>query len=139
MTVELVVWIAGRACALPIAHVIETLRPPPIQPWPDAPPAVLGVARIRGVSVPVVDGATLLGAPAGGPPARLVTLRIGARQVALAVERVDGVRRLDAAARTALPPLLRDDDGPIAAIAARDAELVLVLRSGRLVPAEASP
>jgi purine-binding chemotaxis protein CheW len=121
--------------ALPVGSVVETMRPLPIQPLPDAPPAVLGVALIRGTPTPVVDArAALATEPAAAAPTRFVTLDLGARSVALAVDAVIGVRALPAAAMHAPPPVLEGDRGPVAALGTADAELLVVLRSAQLVP-----
>lgn len=61
--------------ALPLVHIVETMRPMAIEPLPQMPPFVSGVAIIRGAPVPVVDGATLLGASPVAP-GRWVTLRV---------------------------------------------------------------
>lgn len=56
-------------CALPLAHVVETLRPLPVRGLAGAPSFVLGLALLRGQAVPVVDAAQLLieaGLPALG-------------------------------------------------------------------------
>lgn len=133
-TAFLFVHAAGRACALPITHVVETLRPLPTEPVEGAPPFVRGLSVIRGHPIPVVDLAALLGT--GETPAnRYVALRAGDRRVALAVEAVDGVATLDAATLEDLPPLLRDaPPGLVEAIAARDSHLLLVLRAAHLIP-----
>lgn len=126
----------GYACALPLAHVRETMRALPRQPVPGMPPFVLGVSVIRGQVVPVLDLAALLGAGAAAPGARYVTLDLGARQVALAVEEVAGVRTLPAAAMAEVAPLLRTGDAAmVGALGALDAQLLVVLRAAQLVPA----
>ncbi len=131
----LIVRVAGRLCALPVAAVIETMRPLPVRPIADAPASVLGVAIIRGVPTVVVDAARLLGGDAGdaGAGARFVTLRVGARSVALAVDSVVAVRELPAALAAELPSLVVDT-AAIAAIGVLDAELLVVLRATHLVP-----
>jgi len=114
---------------------VETMRPLPVEPVPDLPPFVLGVALIRGVAVPVIDAARLLGAAGSALPTRYVTLRVGERQVALAVCAVIGVRLVSGAALADIPPLLNDAHaGTVAAIGTLDAELLLVLQASRLVP-----
>ena len=123
------------ACALPIACVIETMRPLPVQRIDRAPEVVLGAAIIRGVPTPVVDASRLLGAAGGAPPGRFVTLALNGRQVSLAVTTVEGVRVLGQQAFAALPPLLAEADGEaIAAIGALDQELMVLLGGVRLVP-----
>lgn len=124
----------GRICALPLSHVGETLRPLPVTPLPGVDACVLGATTLRGQAVPVVALAVLLGAPAG-EPARFVSLRLGQRMAALAVDEVVGVRALPTAMLEETPPLLDGGaDAQLAGIGARDAELLLVLRAARTVP-----
>ena len=126
-----------RLCALPLAQVIETMRPLPIEPIADAARFVCGVAVIRGVPVPVVDAARLLGTEEEPHPARFVTLRTGTRRIALAVTGVLGIRAIPDEAVQQLPPLLRDAGADVvAAIGRLDSELLLVLRSLRIIPNE---
>jgi purine-binding chemotaxis protein CheW len=124
----------ARLCALPLLHVVETMRPLQIDRLAGMPEFVLGLSMIRGESTLVVDCATLLGDGRAANPGRFVTLRTGERTVALAVEEVLGITDLSAALRD-LPPLLRDASHEvIAAIGTLDAELLLVLNSAQLVP-----
>jgi purine-binding chemotaxis protein CheW len=125
----------GSRFAVPLTAVRETMRPLPLSPFPGMPPFMLGVARIRGLAVPVVDSGVLT----GGEPVdagRWITLA-GAdeRPVALAVEKVTGIRTLNRSELQALPPLL-EGTGPglYSAIAARDQELLLTLQASHLVP-----
>lgn len=122
-------------CALRLEHVAETMRPLPVEPVPDMPPFLLGVAIIRGAVVPVVDVVTLLGAAGDRAVSRFVTVRLGARQVAFAVAGVIGVRNLDAESIASIPLLLHEvDRSSVAAIGALDAELLLVLQGARIIP-----
>ena len=126
------------ACALPLEHVIETLRPLAVHRVAGAPPSVLGLSIVRGAAVPVVDLGGLLGGSGLAALARFVTVRAGARTAALAVEAVLGVRALDASLVERLPPLLQTDGAAgVESMLTLDAELVLVLRAARLVPEEA--
>jgi purine-binding chemotaxis protein CheW len=135
---SLICRVQTRLCALPLEHVVETLRPLPVEPVPGAAPFVLGLAVIRGVPVPVVDSARLLGARDVAQAGRFVTVTAGNRRVALAVDCVLGVRAVVPELLHALPPLLHEaDTDVIAAIGLLDAELLLVLRSARLLPDEA--
>lgn len=129
-------WLLCRAgahrYAIPIGHVIETMRVLPIETIAGAPSYVRGLCVIRGAPVPVVDGGLLL----GGQPTqagRLIAIRAGSRTVALAVEAVEGIRTIGPEAFNQLPPLLRDA-ATIAAVGILDAELLLFLRTARIVP-----
>jgi purine-binding chemotaxis protein CheW len=126
----------GSVCALPLAQVIETLRPLPLEPLAGAPSFVCGVSVWRGVPVPVVDLGLLLAAEQV-QPSRFVALRAGARTIAIAVESVLGVRTLEHGSEGALPPLLRDAAGDvIRSLRSLDRELLLVLDGGKLLPDE---
>lgn len=128
----------SRRYALPIAHVVETMRPLPVTAVAGAPPAVLGLAVIRGAPTPVVDLASLVGAADPEPAGRFVLVTAGARRVALAVAEVLGVHSIDRAAFEALPPLLGDAaSGAVRAVATLDGELLAVIDAARLVPPSA--
>ncbi len=125
---------SGRRCAVPIGHVAEVMRPLRIEPLARLPSYALGVSIIRGAPTPVLDLGLLLGA---GPAqaTRFITLRVGARTVALAVDAVVGVRHLSADALATLPPMLGGaGDEVIANLGTLDAELLVVLRAGHLLP-----
>jgi purine-binding chemotaxis protein CheW len=133
--------VAARAsrCALPLEHVIETMRPLPIEPIAGAPAYVLGLAIIRGRPVPVIDLGALL-APGGADVttaahARFVTVRAGTRQVALAVQSVIGVRGLAPSTVHELPPLVAaSSSASVAALGVLDRELVAVLDASSVLP-----
>ncbi|HTQ04823.1 MAG TPA: CheW domain-containing protein [Polyangiaceae bacterium] len=133
----LVVDAGGCRAGIPLACVRETMRPLAITAVAGAPHFVLGLAVIRGASVPVVDLGALVGAPSDRPPfGRFVTLAVDGRFVALAVERVIGVSELDVQALESMPPLLRGAAGDaVNALALLDAALLVLLEAGRLVPA----
>jgi purine-binding chemotaxis protein CheW len=86
--------VGGRLLALPVEHVIETMRPLPIEPGePDAPACVLGVARVRGERLRVVDAARLFALPAVAAT-RFVIVRAGDTRLALQVDSVLDIRDL---------------------------------------------
>jgi purine-binding chemotaxis protein CheW len=121
-----------RLCALPIAQILETMRPLPVEHVAAAPDFVLGVALIRGVATPVVDAGLLIGASEPADFRRYVTLRSGESGVALAVEDVLGVRDLPPASLRKLPPLLSDASTEIlSALGSLDAELLTMLKLAR--------
>ena len=125
-----------RLCAIPLAQVIEVMRPLPIEQVSGAPSFVRGLSLIRGAPVPVIDAGLLLG-EAASAGRRLLTVRTGARTVALAIDMVIGVHAFADEMRSALPPLVRDAAGEaIAAIGTLDAELLFFLRASLSVPDE---
>ncbi|HEX7670975.1 MAG TPA: chemotaxis protein CheW [Polyangiaceae bacterium] len=122
-------------CALPLSHVVETMRPLRLDPFAGMPAFVVGISLIRGDAVPVVDPGVLLGL--GDPPraTRFVVLRTGPRRVALAVEVVIGVRELMHSSLKELPPLMsRTTAELVTALSTLDAELLLVLHATRVLP-----
>lgn len=132
----LIVRVQTRVCALSLVHVIEIMRPLPVEPFAGAPSFVLGVSIVRGVPTPVVDLASIFGT-SGSVPGRFVTLRLGDRQVALSVDAVLGIRDLDGAKVQALPPLLQEASKDlIEAIGTLDAQILMVLRAGWELPNE---
>jgi purine-binding chemotaxis protein CheW len=125
---------ASRLYAIPLEHVIESMRALPIEAISGAPRYVRGLSIIRGSPVPVVDpGLLLCDQPTQAQ--RLVTIRSGRRTIALAAEAVLGIRSIAAETFSQLSPLLRDAAAEtIAAIGTLDAELLFLLRATRIVP-----
>lgn len=128
--------VGARLCGIPLEHVLETMRPLPVEPLGHLPGFVDGLALIRGRPTPVLDAHRLLG---GSPESRLrqrfVTIRVGQRYAALAVDAVLGVRELDLTQLNELPKLLREPRNDlIVALGELDHELFLVLERSRLVP-----
>ena len=134
----LVVMVGARACAFPLQHVAETMRPLPIEPIAGTPGFVRGVSVIRGVPTPVVDLKALLENSDNSPSyGRFVTLKYDARRVVIGVDSVVGLRNLDSAQLGELPPLLRDVTADlIESFGTLDAQLLLVLHAARIVPDE---
>jgi purine-binding chemotaxis protein CheW len=120
--------------ALPISDVIETMRMLPIESLAGAPSMVCGLSIVRGVPTPVVDPALLFGGEPGRRE-RLVTVRVGARIVALAAQAVVGIWTVREEELAALPPLL-SEVGAVAALKPLDRDLVFFLRAARVVPDE---
>jgi purine-binding chemotaxis protein CheW len=126
---------AELSAGIPLESVREIMRPLPIAALADAPDFVLGLATIRGAATPVVDLGRVLGG-AGASKAtfgRFISLHVDGRSVALAVQAVSGVLELEET--TELPPLLSEAAmDAVESLSLRDAGLLLVLRSARLVP-----
>ena len=124
----------ATVCALPLPHVVETLRPLPIEALPGMPLFLAGFAVIRGGPVPVVSLACLLGEQEPTQVARFVVTRVQERRVALAVEAVLGVRPIRTATLGELPLLMREARADfVAAIGTLDARLLVVLESARII------
>jgi purine-binding chemotaxis protein CheW len=133
---NLVVRVQTRVCAVPLMYVVETMRPLPVESIRGMPSFVRGVSIIRGVPTPIVYLGAVLGA-LGGAAERIVTLRLGDRQVALSVDAVLGVRDLDLSAFQELPPLLRGaSEDIVEAIGTLDAQFLMILRAAWELPEE---
>ena len=128
--------VGARACAFPLHHVAETMRPLPIEPVSVMPVFVRGVSVIRGAPTPVVDLKALLeNGENSASFGRFVTLKLGDRQVAFGVDGVVGMRNLDSAQLGELPPMLRDVAANfVEAISTRDTRLLVVLHAARILP-----
>jgi len=99
------------------------------------PAFVLGLSVIRSTPVPVVDLGAAIGAGRTDDFGRLVSIKLGARRVALAVGAVIGLRELDDRRLDEMPPLLHAASADIIdMIGVLDAQLLLVLRATRLLP-----
>jgi purine-binding chemotaxis protein CheW len=121
--------------ALALEHVRETLRPLPIAPLAGVPEFVLGCSILRGQAVPVVDACRLVGRAPSASPHRFISLKLGDRTAALAVDAVLDVRALPAEVLAQAPALLRGSDADVVSqIGTLDATLLLVLEAARLVP-----
>lgn len=137
-SVYLIVRSGPQQCGLPLAHVIEVFRPLPIEMRGPAPAFVLGLALVRGRSLPVVDLGLLLGGGLSQPGGRFVSLRVAERQAVLSVDGVLGLRGLRAEALQAMPPLLGPGSPVVEALAGLDQALLLLLRAACLLPEEAA-
>jgi purine-binding chemotaxis protein CheW len=133
----LVVKLKSCICAVPVTHIIEMMRPLPVEPISGVPSFVLGVSIIRGIPTPVIDLGALVGTPSEQAE-RFVTLRVADKQVALSMNAVVGVCDLGVVvAIRELPPLLqRASNEVVETIGALDQQVLLVLREGWELPDE---
>jgi purine-binding chemotaxis protein CheW len=99
----LVFHIARRVYALPAETVVEVMRIPPTARMPQAPKALIGVANLRGVVLPIASLRALLGLEVGeSADSRAIVLGGGA-PVAIVVDAIDalvtiGAERLESQA-----------------------------------------
>lgn len=127
--------IGSSVGALALKDVREIMRPLPIEPIRAMPAFVLGLAIVRGMPTPVIDAGRLLSPVTLASPTRFVSLKVGERTVALAVDAVLEVRAIAAGILTDIPPLLRQAEADIvSAVGALDAKLLRVLETARVVP-----
>jgi purine-binding chemotaxis protein CheW len=83
--------------ALPLDSVVEVLPAMAYAPLPTAPEVVLGVANVRGDTLPLLDLRTRLGVPPRphDPDDHVVVCLIGDRRVGVWLDRVLGLEELD--------------------------------------------
>jgi purine-binding chemotaxis protein CheW len=128
----LIAKVGALMCAIPIAHVVETMRPLPVEPLGRGAAYVRGVAIIRGTPTVVIDTANLLATRSTGTQ-RFVIVQTADRKAALMVDEVVDIRSLGELGK--LPPLIASASGEtIAAIGSIDAGLIVVLEAARLLP-----
>lgn len=136
--IHLLVHAGERRLALPIASVVEVMRPPRIEAMAGVPESVRGVALVRGRPTPVLDPDRLLGGRGLDAARRLVIVRVdGDRAVGLLASDVPGV--VDGLGSAELPPLFAGEQVGLDAIAGLDGSLAAVLSTARLVPDDAWP
>ncbi|MGH7231739.1 MAG: chemotaxis protein CheW [Nitrospiraceae bacterium] len=87
--------LGGELYAIDLRSVREVFEVESVTPVPGMPAALVGVANLRGVVIPLVDLRFLLGLPVSGPPPQFaVVVRHGSRQVGVLVEQVPEIRNL---------------------------------------------
>jgi purine-binding chemotaxis protein CheW len=133
----LVVRTRAFLCALPIAAVVETMRPLPIRGPSGTPRFVRGLAIVRGEPLPVLDLGALLGAEDEATGSRFVTIRSGSRHLVVLVDAVVGIRALNLATIAATPPLLTEAlPALIERLGTLDGQTLAVLGTARLLSEE---
>jgi purine-binding chemotaxis protein CheW len=132
---------AGYLCAIPLGKITEIMRPLPLERIPDPssdaashlPTCLIGASVIRGTLMPVISLARLLGAES--TPARFISIKLGGRAAALAVDEVNGIHQLEESGNTEISPLLQAlENTAVGTIATLDNELLLILQAARLIP-----
>jgi purine-binding chemotaxis protein CheW len=134
----LLISVNRRLCAIPLDCVAEIMRPLPIDSVAGVPDYVLGVSTVRGRPAPVVALARVLGDDETVSAGIFVSLRIGQRVVALAVDSVSGIKTIHQDLLQELPPLLHGAQAEvIEAMGHLDAQLLIILRAAQLIPEDA--
>jgi purine-binding chemotaxis protein CheW len=125
----------AHGCALPLAHVSEAMRRLGVRAIASSPPFVEGLTVVRGVVLPVVNLAHLLGQSDSIAAPWFVHITTGTRPLVVGVDEVVGVRRIAASSATELPPLLEGARAQsVVALTTLDQQLLLVLSAARLLP-----
>ena len=125
--------VGNKVCGLPLSEVREVMRPRVLERNHALPEFVLGTCLIPQQPTPVVDVAALIGARSN-EPRRLVTVSLGERQVALAVDAVLGTTQVDSQQFRAATPLVCGDRDAVTALTILDSKLVYLINSARLLP-----
>ncbi len=136
----LIVKAHSHACAIPLSHVIEIMRPLRLETVSGMPRFVLGLSVIRGSPMPVIALEGMLSGKSGETQGRFVALRIETRMLALAVKEVLGVAVIDRAALMDMPTLLHAaSTEAVELIGTLDSELLMVLRASRILSEDMWP
>lgn len=123
--------------ALDILQVERILRWETPTPLPKAPEFLVGVINFEGDAVPVVDLRKRLELPAMlRPETRLMVLGFADQRIAIVVDEVREVMRVDSTTIAAPPPMVRGLAAPyIAGIITRGNRTIVLLQALRLLSA----
>lgn len=130
--------VGGRLCAFPVEHILETMRPLPVEPLEGLPPFIQGLSMIRGNPAVVVDTAMLLGEGLALPN-RFLAMKSGSRFVAMAVSEVVSILNIEAGSFAKLPPLTGNSAFGVEALGSFDGELLYLVNGARSVPDDLWP
>lgn len=90
-------WVGEHMFAIPASVLVEVLPISVIDPFPSMHPDILGSVRTRGTITPILGVLRLCDLPGEpGDPQAAVVLRKGDQSLALGIDRVAGLRRLNA-------------------------------------------
>jgi purine-binding chemotaxis protein CheW len=129
--------LGGRVVACHVDHVEEVVHEPRMHPMPAAPPHLIGLLRLRGELVPVLDIAPWLGLPPEARPGAVVLLQLEAHRFGIAASEVGAIADI-AAAQVRLVQTEREAQGgqvgfarigPSLAVLIEPADLIATLRS----------
>ena len=133
--------LARRLYALGAEDVAEVIAVPPAARVPHSPPALLGIANLRGAVLPLVGLRQLLGRAqddAGGASAQAAIVLDGAGRVALVVDAIDSLVAVEQSRVETREAQLGAEGGEIlsgAFQAAGDGEVAKILDVGKLLAA----
>ena len=111
-----------HACDVRLVEEVVTKRR--VHPLPDMPPRLLGVLRLRGELVPVLDVAPMLDLSLESDAPAVMVLGLGEARVGVAADAVREVLRLEPDSYRAAPLTGAERDRFVAGVARVDGELV---------------
>ena len=97
MSVYVRVRVGSEAYALPVEHVLEVAELGDVTPMPGAPPEVLGLRKLRGQIVPVIDLGFVFGIGRTDEPRRVLVAEADGRRAGFAIDEVSDVGALSEA------------------------------------------
>jgi purine-binding chemotaxis protein CheW len=87
--------VAAETYAVPVGHVLAIVGPGDLTPVPGALPEILGVRKLRGQIVPVIDLALVLGLTADEPRRQLLLAEAEGVKAGFTIDEVTSVGELD--------------------------------------------
>jgi purine-binding chemotaxis protein CheW len=121
-------------CAFRVEDAIEMMRPLPVQSVVGAPAFVRGLAIVRGMPLPVLDLAAILGAETTDCAGKFLAVRAGPSPVVLAVDEVVGISHLSLSSLQDVPLLREALPDHVQKLGVLDGHLLAVLETARLLP-----
>jgi chemotaxis signal transduction protein len=118
--------VAAETYAVPVGHVLAIVGPGHLTQVPGALPEILGVRKLRGQIVPVINLALVLGLNAAGPRRQLLLAEAEGVKAGFAIDEVSSVGELDG-------PLDGAESDFLTGVMVRDGELLGVIDVPRIL------
>jgi purine-binding chemotaxis protein CheW len=83
--------VGSEVYAMPVEHVLEVAELGDVTPMPGAPPEVIGLRKLRGQIVPVIDLGFVFGIGRTDEPRRLLVAEAEGRRAGFAIDAVSDV------------------------------------------------
>jgi len=121
--------------ALPLDHVIRTVRMVAVTPVPDMPHSMLGLISMAGQMLPVIDLGRLLGQAGNNPELQdiLLIVQIQDQTVAVIVDEVLNIKEFSSKQIQSPPAALSQSCFLLAAIQ-HEETFILILDASRMLP-----
>jgi purine-binding chemotaxis protein CheW len=112
--------VAAETYAVPVGHVLAIVGPGYLTPVPGALPEILGVRKLRGQIVPIINLALVLGLTAPVPQRQLLLAEAEGVKAGFTIDEVSSVGELDG-------PLDGAESDFLLGVMVRDGELLGVI------------